>query len=570
MPADALHYKHAAAELNSVLTGGRIEKITAPAHDGFVLHIRVRGENRKLYINLSPAGASCRLTAAAPESLPTPPPFLMHLRKYLNGATVSGITTLPYERVIYISVMCSDELRLKTPRTLAAEIMGRHSNLILTDARGVISDSLHRASPAEGLKRTVFPGLVYSPPPAPDKIGLGSKTELLRVLSAFEGGSLQGYLQKHVSGFAPASFNEAIAKALGDAPQAPLKTADAERVADALISMYESPALNPCARFIDSAAADFYIEPYKTAPGGYVFYKTLNEAMDAYYSAAGAVGKLAAQKNKLLSALKGAVQKYEKRIKAECENITAAADFERDRIAGELLTANVWRVEKGQKSVLVDDYYTGGQTEIALDEKLSAQANAQKYFKLYNKKKRAAQINAERNAESRAELDYLESVAASVNLAENADELKQIESELTERGLLPAQALKRGAKKPEPADSLRGVYKTLFDGYAVFAGKNNLQNDALTRSAADTDIWLHVKAAHGSHTLIKNGKPDFPPDAVLLKAAALAAYYSERRAADKTEVDYAFAKNVFKPRKAPPGKALYENHFTVIVKPEKG
>lgn len=568
MPADALNYLYVVQELDYLLSGGRIDKITMPMRDTVALFIRARGENKCLYLSANSQSPRCHLTKRTFENPIAAPSFLMHLRKHIGGGKIESVSLEPFERVIKIKILSSTELKTLSEKTLVIEIMGKYSNIVLLNDDGTVSECLRHISPDVSSKRVVLPGVKLAPPPAQNKSVADSENTVSGVLDGFNGGNLCGYIQKNVSGLAPASIREAVFGALGTTEKSEISDGEKRRVASTLIGLYDGKTLSPCVAVADGKPTDFFFRPYKSADGEIRSFDRLNDAMEYYYSFTDGEQKRSEKVKKLTALLHASITKAEKKLAALLEKNASCENYENDKLFGELITANIYLLKKGAENLTAVNYYSenGETVNIPLDKNLTPQANAQRYYKLYAKKKRTLEMNAAQIEKTESELDYLESVSLSVELANTDKDFEPIISEMENMGLIAKKA-RKNSQKPQKQEI--GANEFSVDGYKILIGKNNLQNDRITKNAKPFDLWLHTKDVHGSHVIVENKSEDFPPDNVLLTAAAYAAHFSKARNADKVAVDYTFAKNVSKPKNAALGKVIYVNQYTVFVTPKQ-
>lgn len=562
MPFDALTYKAAARELDSALSGGRIERVGMPDKDDVLLYVRTPAErgrqSKTLLIGCNPSHPRIHLTTETAENPLSAYAFLMHLRRRISGGLIKSICSVPHERIIRISVEAGDELGYKREFSLYAELVGRYPNLILADADGKITDSLRHISYDDFSRRAVLPELPYLPPPAqegklpPDDIG-GVTEKLL----AFSGGDLAGYMMKCVYGYAPVTMREIVFRAYGESPSAEEVHAHPERFFSAAKELGD--AYSPCAAVQDGKIREIFVTPYlhlgeETKP-----YPTLSEAADALYSDMEKAGYMAGKTAHLTAVVKNAIKKNARSLALYREQELAARDFEEERIRGELVTANIYRIKQGDRTLTADNYYTGKSEVIALDPTLSPQKNAQKFFKAYNKKKTALHKSAEQAAAAEERAEYYETLLLALASAENENDIAEISAEMAGAGLIRQPAVKR---KPRPSKPRK--FET--EGITLFVGKNNVQNDALVRTSQGGWIWLHVKDIHGSHGVLCSSDP---PETALVRAAEIVAYFSKAAMSDNVPVDYTLVKFVKKPAHALPGKVIYTHQRTLYVTPKK-
>jgi len=618
MPADALHYKFIATELDEALKGGRIDKIGAPSPETVRLHIYAGGKTRVLVMSVNASRPRCHLTTAPKESLQPPPPFAAHLKRHIGGGRIISVATEENERIIKLDIISRDELGYERGYTLIAEIMGKHSNVILVNAEGKISEALKHISLDMSSKRQVLPGLLYEPAPSQGKANPANSDALQAVLAAYSGGDLAGYLLKTVSGLSPVSIAEIVYSVNGkDVVNGGWWMAEgkdmvednkdknmsafphASIIANCEPAQIQTPAIHhapctihrppivsqliyeiqrlfdpytfaPCVRLDENGGvADFYLKPYRSCEGVYERAESLNEAADRYYSFVEAGAAREEKRNKLTAAVKASVARAEKKLALLVDQKVAAGDFEEERIRGEILTANLYRIKPGDKVLAAENYYLEppAPIEIQLDGTLPPAKLAQRFYKRYQKKKKTLEAVEPLFESVQSLLEYLESVSVSLKTAETLSDLDEIADELVNGGIVKETKNKKQKIKNDSGNRLSGVKKTEFEGYLILTGKNNLQNDALAKSSAPHDLWLHTKNIHGAHTVIVNPKKTLPPESVIRRAAAITALYSKAGASENVPVDYTFIKFVSKPKSAAPGKVVYTNQKTVYVRP---
>ena len=559
MPADSLHIKKAALELNELLNGGRIDKITMPEPDEIILHVHAK-KNYSVVMSANPSLPRAHITQNAPKNNPlTAPAFLMHLRKHIGGATVSGVSAHDGERILLFSLKARNELGYEEQKTLICEIMGKYANIILANSDGKISECIKHISPASSEKRPVLPGLPYSFPPPQNKIDIFDGKALKTVLSAFEGGNVGGYILANAAGLAPATVNAITSRAVGGLFFDSLTDEQKELLANAFDETNILKNAKPCVRKENGEKSDFWIAPFAT-DGKYEFYDTLNEAMDAHFFALDRDRRLAEKARVPKTTVKNAIARTEKKLKLFRERKAEASDAETDRLSGELIIANIYRLKQGMSSFEADNYYEEPPQKITikLDSSKSPQFNAQAYFKKYAKKKKTLSMVETQIAEAVADLEYFNSIYDSFSFTDS-DGLEEIVSELYAANLLHEPKNKRKKEKPLSCGELS------FEGCVIRWGKTNYQNDRLTKSAHPSDIWLHTQKIHGSHVIVSGENIG---NGVLLRAAQIAAYYSKARLSDNVPVDYTLKKYVSKPKGSPPGKVVYTDYKTLFVTPK--
>ncbi len=559
MPADSLHIKQIAIELNELLRGGRIDKLTMPEPDEIILHIHAKA-NHTVVMSANPSLPRVHITKNAPKNNPlTAPAFLMHLRKHIGGASITEVTAHDGERILMFALKARNELGYEEKKTLICEIMGKYANIILTNADGKISECIKHISPASSEKRPVLPGLTYSFPPPQNKVNIFDGSALKSVLSSFDGGNAGGYILANAAGLAPATVNAITAAALGGLFFNELTTEQTEKLADAFNQTRILKNAKPCVRKESGVKSDFWIKPFEQ-DGEYEFFNSLNEAMDAHFFALDRDRRLSEKARIPKTTVKNAIARTEKKLKLFRERKAEASDAETDRLNGELITANIYRLKQGMSSFEAENYYEEPPQKITvkLDSSKSPQYNAQAYFKKYAKKKKTLSIVEEQIAEAVADLEYFNSIYDSFSFTD-AEGLEEITAELYAANLLHEPKGKRKKEK------LLSGGEIVFEGCTIRWGKTNYQNDRLTKAARASDTWLHTQKIHGSHVIVSGENVS---ERVLVRAAQIAAYYSKARLGENVPVDYTLKKYVSKPKGSPPGKVVYTDYKTLFVTPQ--
>ena len=560
MPSDALHYSFIADELNEKLCDGRIEKISMPEKDEIVLGIRSRGTNYSLLISASPMASRCHLTKHRKENPASAPSFLMHLRKHIGGAKIISVKNPSCERIICIKLLTRNEMSDEVCKTLIAEIMGKYSNIILVDSNGIISDSIRKVGIDTSSKRQVLPGLKYESAPAQDKLSPLNTESAKLTLASFPGGDIGAYIISKFKGLAPSSANEAAYRALRMIDCPTLTNTQCAKVAEELVALYNLKTARPCLN-----ERDFYIRPYSLYGTDYKFCQSLNEAMDEYFFDRDRALRFNERSKHLQSLLKNAIARTQKKLSGFIQKEESCKGLEADKICGELLLANLYRIKTGMTSVTLENWYNeNAPVTVTLDPQKSPQSNAQIYFKNYSKKKKTLEQLKTLIKKTQDELDYYDTVLLSFSLCTENSEIDELAAELEQIGLIKNKQSKNRTHKNIAKTS--APLSTVVEGYTVKIGKNNIQNDMLTKGAKNNDVWLHTKNIHGSHVIIsaENSKV---PESVILEAARLAARYSKAAQSQNVPVDYTLVKYVNKPSGAPLGKVIYTHQSTVYVDP---
>ncbi len=545
MPQDAFTLRLVAKELDDSLRGGRINKINQPGRDELSLLIYTGKRTLKLILNANASDCGAYFSEEEQENPLVAPNFCMLLRKHLAGAEILGVATNGFERILVMRLMCRSDFS-SAERELRAEIMGKYSNLILTE-NGVILGALKTTTLDEHCKRAILPGARYTlPEPQPEKVNPSDRAALQHLLSARPQGDMADFLFRHVSGLAPCTAEEIAASyAGGDL---------AAHVYDYIFSDEISPRVTKR----DGNVVDFFARAQRGIP-----FASISDAQSYFYRRRRAKKMFEAEARRLHTALSSAVKKEEKRLGQIMDRALECRGAELNRIKGELITANLYRLSRGMKSCELENYYDGKTLRIVLDETLTPAQNAQNYFRRYRKQQRALQYLQPQEAEVRGELDYAHSLLAALMCAEREEDLKSIEEEMTSAGFLRAPQEQR-TRKTKAEIPFRTFEK---DGFHIFAGRNNLQNDRLLRSAAPEDIWLHAQRYHSCHVIIRT-EGRTVPEAVIAYAAAICARYSDA-GGDRVPVDYCPAKFVRKPPKAKAGFVTYSSFRTIYIDPLK-
>ncbi len=540
MPQDAFTLRLVAKELDLALSGGKINRIVQPAKEELSLLIYTGKRSVKLILNANASACGAYFCEDDRPNPLTAPAFCMLLRKYIQGADILGVDTPGFERILRFRLLCHSEFQT-AERLLIAEIMGKYSNLILTE-NGVILGALKTTSLDGNVRRMIFAGVKYTPPAAQDKVDPSDPAALKHLLQGCTGDAAE-FLFAHVRGLAPVTA-QAIAEGYtgGDF---------AQYVHDFIFSDEISPRVIER----DGVPVDFVARGRTGTP-----YPTLSEAQSAFYGKKRAAKEFDALKRSLLSALRSAEKKQQKQLQQNLEKQLSCRDAEQNRMRGELLTANLYALSRGMKSCELDNWYTGKAEKIELDARLSPAENAQAYYKKYRKQKRTVEILLPRERELRDEILYLESLIAFTESALEETDLKSVREEMLASGLLERPKEKKKSAAPEIP------FRTYErKGIRVYAGRNNLQNDALLRQSAPDDIWLHAQRYHSCHVVIKAGGKEVPED-VLALAAGVCALYSDAHG-EKIPVDFCAVKHVKKPPHAKAGFVIYSNFKTVLGDP---
>lgn len=570
MPFDGIVAQAVADELNNKLSGGRISKIYQPERYTLIFHIRSNNTNYRLLLNCNANSARIHLTDLDLENPSSPPMFCMLLRKHLVGGTVTGVECLDFERIINLYVESSDELGDKSIKKVTIEIMGRHSNIILVNSNGIIIDAIKHIDQDVNRVREIMPARTYILPPPQDKT-VPTRLNIDEFVSSVqnEQSPVSKVLLNRIKGFSPLLCREICYRAEID-PDIPANSVSHEKysvLADVLkdlIDCWKNKKYSPTV-VIDShseKAVDFHVVKL-TQYVSYHEFADVSEAIDTYYKYIAVKEHIRSRSEDLIKIVKQNIERCEKKISIHTETIDENSNMDVLRLYGELITANIHMLKKGMTRCRLLNYYEPEETyiEIELDENLTPQENAQRYYRKYNKAKTAYAYATEQLKLAKRELDYLENVLFNLEEAHSPEDVEEIREELRDQGYIRKSNTRKKPQKSSPLSF------TSTEGYQIWVGRNNIQNDELTLKFANpNDLWLHAKNIPGSHVIVR--VPDPVPEKALLEAATLAAWFSKARNSSKVQVDYTRARYVRKPSGAKPGMVIYVNYKTVIVDPE--
>lgn len=566
MPMDGLTLQFVARELNAKLAQGRVDKVAQPEKDELVLTIRSQGENHRLLLCASPNNARAHLTALNLSNPMEPPMFCMLMRKHLLGGHVLSVRQLGGDRVLHVEIENTDELGILTKRTLILEIMGRHSNLIAMDAQGKIIDSIRHVGHDMSRVREVLPGLAYETPPAQDKLDptAFSKEEALERLGT-QNGRLDKALASVFRGLSNVAAQE-IAYRLTGSDKALVEECDLDTLSRKLFDfMNLIPGLTPpvLQKDQDGTVVDIFPFPYLSRDtSAQSSCGTISQALDAFFSTRDQADRITQKSATLNRLLKTHIERCEKKLALQLQELTNSARMEEYRMLGDLINANLYQLHKGQETAKLQNFYDpeGGYVDIELDKQLSPVQNAQRYFKRYQKARAAKETAAAQKEKTLLELTFLEGALDDLNKCVEESELSEIRLEMQKAGYIKADSSRKPQRKLPESRPFR--YESR-DGIEILVGKNSLQNDRITTEARGDETWLHAKDMPGSHVIIR--KEGEIPDTTLLEAAQLAAYYSRGRQSAGVPIDYTLRKFVKKPGGSPAGFVIYVNQRTLYI-----
>ncbi len=579
MALDGITAAAIAQEMKSSLIGGRIDKIYQPAADEIRFTVRGTGVVHRVLVSANSNNPRMHFTQTTKENPMTAPLFCMVLRKHIAGGKIIDIYQPDFERILMIKIESANEMGDMTVKNLILEIMGKHSNLILTDDNMQILDSIKRVSHEKSSVREVLPGKEYTFPPSQNKKNplLLEKSDFLFSMQLQAGQKLQVFLYKTYTGISPMMAGEICFRAglePSDSCQQ-ISPSEGEALFNAFAAVMElvrqaafSPKLyyHPNShRVLDFAVIEmtaYHALEQKAFP-------SVSQLLESFYQERDHAYHIKQKAHDMRRSVTLNIERCVKKKEIQQKTRRDVADMESWRKKGELLTANIYAIAPGMTTFRTTDFYDEAmkEIEISLDPTKTAAENAQKYFSRYNKAKRTLAALETQEKRNNEELLYLESVLNALDSAADEADLAEIRAELAESGFVRRQTPKKGAPKAKKTKPLHFISS---DGFDIYVGKSNLQNDELTLRFADsTDIWLHTKEIPGSHVILRTNGTGEASDTALEEAANLAAYFSKAKNSSMVPVDYTLRKHIKKPNGAKPGMVIYLTNRTTYVTPEE-
>jgi predicted ribosome quality control (RQC) complex YloA/Tae2 family protein len=545
-------------ELSEQLIGGKISKIHQPYPNELVLVIRSKGKNQKLLLSAHSSYARIQLTNMVYQNPDTPPNFVMLLRKHLDGAILQTIEQVENDRIVHFTFSHRDELGDLESLVLVVELMGRHSTiLLLNQANNKILEAIKHIGPSQNTYRSILPGSTYAAPPKQNRLNpfTATQEEIFQQLSQLNELKAKN-LQQIFQGLGSDTAKE-LEKQLQKQPNNKLK----------VWQQFFEKVKQPKPVMMTTESKEFFtpflFESILNQETKVVEYPTLSSLLDGYYQDKAERDRVKQQGNELIKRLYNEIKRNEAKLEKRQKTLLEAEQAEILRQKGELLTTYLHQVPRGESTVTLENYYEENQPiVIALNPAFTPNQNAQKYFQRYQKLRNARKLLDQQIAETTAEINYLHSVLAQVEIATPMD-LDLIKEELMTEGYLkrPTTKQRKNTKKSQP----EVFYAN--DHTEILVGRNNLQNDQLTlKTARKTDYWLHTKDIPGSHVIIKSANPS---EETILEAAEIAAYYSKYRHSARVPVDLVQVKHIRKPNGSKPGYVIYENQTTYFVTPKE-
>ena len=569
MPFDAIFLSAVAQELRQKILGLRIEKIQQPARDTVILQLRGK---EKLLLSANVNRPRIHLSTAGYENPAQPPMFCMLLRKHLSGGRIAAIDQPPAERVVDLSVDCTDEMGIPCRKHLILELMGRNSNLILTAEDGHIIDCLRRVDLEMSELRQVLPGLFYRQPPRqgrrlPGETGEEEILSLLRQINSSK--RLDKWLIESFDGFSPLVARE-LSYGFSEETDADILSLNLEKLAEYLQGQFCRTDYRPILLSREGQPSDYSYRPIFQY-GSFMQCSeedSFSRLLDLFYSKTEHSDRMRQKTQTLRKSLTTLRERTLRKLELQRKEYESTLDRESLRQKGDIVTANLHAISRGQTLLRTEDFYHDMvEIEIPLKPELSPQQNAARYYKEYTKAKNGEKILSQQIRQGELEADYLGTVLDELSRVENEADLAEIRMELEQGGYVRRES-KKQQKQPK-TQPVRPMEFRSSDGYTIYVGKNNRQNDLLSlKMARKDDLWLHIQKFHGTHVIIVCGGTE-PPDQTVTEAAQLAAFYSQAREGQNVPVDVTPVRFLKKPNGAKPGMVVYDKYRTVIVTPEE-
>ena len=548
-------------ELKIGLKNGRVSKVQQPYKNEIVLVMRANGKNHKLLLSAHPSYARIQLTEIPYENPSTPPNFCMVMRKHLEGAILEDIQQVGNDRMIHFTFKSRDELGDVQNVMLIVELMGRHSNLFLVEQdTNRIIDTIKHVPISQNSFRTIMPGSTYVNPPYQDKINPFEVENIASMQNSKNGEelSLQQLIQKEYQGIGSETAKEL----------AYLSEDQLEKFKPAMTSFIETIQLRKFVPTLTTINKKIFFTPvpYLSLDGEKQTYPNLSVLLDQYYQVKAEKDRVQQQASDLIHIVQVELQRNTKKMKKLEKTMQETELADNYRLRGEIVTAYLHELHKGQKEVTLPNFYDNDEPlKINLNPRSTPSQNAQKFFSKYQKLKNAIIFVTEQIQLTKEEINYLDSVSTQLELATPKD-VAEIKEELVQQGYLRKKYKKNQKKQKKQKANSPDKYIS-SDGDVILVGKNNLQNDLLTmKTAKKSDIWLHAKNIPGSHVIIQNSHPS---EQTINEAANIAAYFSKFQLSASVPVDFVEVKKIKKPNGAKPGFVIYEGQQTIFVTPDK-
>lgn len=560
-------------ELNERLTNGRINKIYQPENDAIVLTVKNNRNNYRLLLSASPSLPLAYLTEDTGTNPMAAPNFCMLLRKHISGGRIVSIIQPEMERIIKFEIEHLNELGDLCTKFLIVELMGKHSNIIFCQPDGTIIDSIKHISLNVSSVREVLPGRSYFIPNTMLKMNptsIGAEDFMEKVLS--KPLPVGKAIYTSLTGISPLISEEICFRASIDSGMSTSGLSDAEKlhlfgVFSRLMEDVENHRFTPVIIYRGKEPAEFSALPltcYSDCESR--IFDSISTVLRSYYAEKNASTRIRQKSHDLRHVVSTALDRTRKKYDLQLKQLKDTEKREKYKIYGEMLNTYGYGLEEGAKSLTCLNYYTNKEITVPLDSQLSPQENAKKYFERYGKLKRTFEALSTLTEESHEEMEHLDSISTALDLAQTEGDLAQIKEELIQAGYVKRHTSGKNAKKQKLTS--QPLHYISSDGYDIYVGKNNLQNEELTfKFANGGDWWFHAKGIPGSHVVVKTGGDELP-DRTFEEAARLAAYYSKNRSSEKVEIDYIQRKHVKKPNSGKPGFVIYHTNYSMMIAPD--
>lgn len=567
MAFDGITIAGIVSELQKKMEGGRIYKIAQPEKDELILTIKNQGGQVRVLMSADASLPLIYMTQQNKMSPMTAPNFCMLLRKHLQNARIISVTQPGLERIVKLELEHLNELGDICRKYLAIELMGKHSNIIFYDDKGMIIDSIKHISGMVSSVREVLPGREYFIPKTQDKADLmTADQEAIKLTLQEKSMPIFKAIYTSYTGISPSIAHEMCYRAKVDSEKsvAELTTQEIDAITVALCDLVKAikdSAFEPQIVYENGQPKEYAVVPLTSyADTNATKYESVSELLEHYYAEKNLVTRIRQRSVDLRRIVQTALERNVKKYDLQLKQLEDTQKREKYRIYGELLNAYGYGVEPGAKSMEALNYYDNEMITIPLDPTLTTGENAKKYFDKYQKLKRTFEALTTLTEETKAEIDHLASVSTALDIALKEEDLVQIKEELIESGYIK----RKGGTKKERVTS-KPFHYVSSDGFDIYVGKNNFQNEELTfKFATGNDWWFHAKGMPGSHVIVKTNGEEMT-DRAYEEAGKLAAYYSQARGQDKVEIDYTQKKNVKKPSGSKPGFVVYYTNYSLMI-----
>ncbi len=568
MPQDAITIRYHINELKNCLTQSKVVKITQPEQDEINFHLYTKFGNKKLVVSSNGNSPRFHLTDKSKQNPDRPPSFCMLLRKHLTNAIIKEVDTIEGDRVISIEFITKNELDDTVNCVLYIELMSRQSNIILVNASNKILGAIKQVSFDQN-SRAVLGGVDYELPLNGDKISPYDEVLVKNLVDSYTEGNVANFLNASLSGFAFQTISEIIFRAFNTTEKFSLTSLEKKTLCDTIkdfLSMTKDNGLNPQVSYVNNTPKDFYFcdythLSYQTQP-----FETLDKAIYEFYTQKDNKERLNEHSKSLRTVIKNHISRNEKKLSAQLNQLKDCENMENEKIFGELITSNIYKIHKGMDKVDVENYYDDMKIlTIKLDPTKNPSQNAQHFYKRYNKMKRTKEKVSIQIDDTKEHLIMLNSILGNLSTLTSADSIALIREDLYNSGLIKKPLAKKG-KKVKQLKSAPLQY--FYDGFTIFVGRNSTENEYVTHKLGkNKDMWLHAKSTFGAHILIKYEGRELTDD-VIVFGAELAGFYSTANNSQKAEIDYTEVKNVKKPPSNKLGMVIYNTNYSMLAEPK--